>query len=644
MSVTSYHASTPNLTPHLPGRKPGPPLEELIARPQWVVWRLERRHNAPIDAKPTKVPYSPDGRRRASSTDATTWGTYADALTTVHAGRADGVGFVFSAGDPYFGIDFDGCRNPDTGEIDPEVSEIIARFNTYTEPSPSGTGVHIIGRGVKPAPNSRKGTHIECYDRDRFFTMTLDPLPGYAQLRDCGETLTSWHREVWPQQAATPEKAAPITLTLEDRDIVDRLRREGNGMGKAAALLAGDHGAYPSPSEARAALAFKCCFYTDSVDQVARIVQASGLFRDGTTEQERERRARQDATSAIENYTGPRYDPHRSHLAAGRIVFGRRPVARQEPTGQEPQTIEELRAELEAVRAERDAIAAERDEYEQAFQAVTSIISVETLDSSTRLTAVGVLLLGLEFQGKGRKPTEHGHHMPASWIGRYSGQKPQTVNRQLKRLEDAGLIDRKVKNERVSTPVETINVDTGEVVKDSYDRNGKRNYIALPDNVVDIVPRLTSYQKPEDAPKRGGVRVRDCDKHPGAGLVKRTSYYCEACFHEAEHGRAPMPAPLMVSDPARATRAEAEAENESDASLIGDSPAASVVNGHIKLERDIDTDDRPRNGAFSWTSYSPPKDRKPDNQCIERGCTEVIPPGGKYYCAAHGGRGVGVAS
>ena len=45
-----------------------------------------------------------------------------------------GIGFMFSKDDPYFGIDLDGCRNPETGELEPPgPAEIVERFGTYTE-------------------------------------------------------------------------------------------------------------------------------------------------------------------------------------------------------------------------------------------------------------------------------------------------------------------------------------------------------------------------------------------------------------------------------------------------------------------------------------------------------------------------------
>jgi putative DNA primase/helicase len=140
--------------------------EELRQRPQWVVWKLEKR-----GGKLTKVPYIARGVGRASSTDLMTWATFEEAVTAFETGRYRGVGFVFCSADPYVGIDLDDCRDAETGEIKQWAQEIIESVtDRYVEASPSGEGVHIITRGVlKEGTNTKQ---VEVYGQDRFFTMT----------------------------------------------------------------------------------------------------------------------------------------------------------------------------------------------------------------------------------------------------------------------------------------------------------------------------------------------------------------------------------------------------------------------------------------------------------------------------------------
>jgi putative DNA primase/helicase len=144
--------------------------KQLTERPQWVCWRLEMR-----DGKPTKVPYTPGTRSRASSTDLMTWRTFKEALEAYETSEpmaCDGIGFVFCSADPFVGIDLEDCRNPQTGEVESWAQNIIDTFSAegYVEASPSGTGVHIIVRGVQKE-GARRG-RVEMYGQDRYFSMT----------------------------------------------------------------------------------------------------------------------------------------------------------------------------------------------------------------------------------------------------------------------------------------------------------------------------------------------------------------------------------------------------------------------------------------------------------------------------------------
>jgi putative DNA primase/helicase len=138
--------------------------EELRQRRQWVVWKLEER-----DGKPTKVPYIAGGSGKASSTDSLTWRSFEEAVQALETGRYNGIGFVFSSGDPFAGVDLDDCRDPETGELEEWAAKIVEAFGSYAEVSQSGTGVHIIVMGK--APNKKRGK-VEAYSSERYFTMT----------------------------------------------------------------------------------------------------------------------------------------------------------------------------------------------------------------------------------------------------------------------------------------------------------------------------------------------------------------------------------------------------------------------------------------------------------------------------------------
>src|SRR5208283_5003623 len=144
---------------------------ELKTCDQWIVWAIEIRHG-----KRTKVPYNAKKgktRTRASTTDPKTWTTYDEAYRLITRSKGyNGLGFVFSTDDPYIGLDWDDIRDPVTGVIDEKIlSEEILPLGSYAEVSPSGTGVHVIGKGSVPGDRNKSGNR-EMYDSDRFFTMT----------------------------------------------------------------------------------------------------------------------------------------------------------------------------------------------------------------------------------------------------------------------------------------------------------------------------------------------------------------------------------------------------------------------------------------------------------------------------------------
>lgn len=153
---------------------PKPPAlrlpDDLTELDQWVVWRHEDR-----GGRRTKVPYQKSGAL-ASSTDPATWISYGDAVAALGAqpGRFAGIGFVFSADDPYTGIDFDQCLRD--GKLKPWVSPIIAALgDSYMEVSPSGSGVKVWVKATLKGTGTKRSYQdgaIEIYDRGRFFTVT----------------------------------------------------------------------------------------------------------------------------------------------------------------------------------------------------------------------------------------------------------------------------------------------------------------------------------------------------------------------------------------------------------------------------------------------------------------------------------------
>src|SRR5437016_1793199 len=80
----------------LPVNQDGIP-DDLKALPQWVCWRYQQRPDKKGSLKWTKPPINPRTGQLAKSTDASTWGTFAEAFDHYQNQQLDGIGFVFSA-------------------------------------------------------------------------------------------------------------------------------------------------------------------------------------------------------------------------------------------------------------------------------------------------------------------------------------------------------------------------------------------------------------------------------------------------------------------------------------------------------------------------------------------------------------------
>jgi putative DNA primase/helicase len=248
---------------------------ELTTRNQSVAWRPERRGD-----KTTKIPINPATGAKASTTDAETWGSHAEAVERAREIEGGGVGFVFSEADPYTGIDLDDCRNPETGSIAVWAWKLTERLNSYAETSPSGTGIHIFVRAMLPPGGRRKGD-VEMYDRERFFTLTGNHIAGTpTTIEPRQDALDALHAALFPTK---PSRTAPAPSTRADASDEDLLRKAmyaKNGA-KFTALWNGDVGGYDSHSDADLALCSLLAFWCGpDAGRIDRVFRQSGLMRE----------------------------------------------------------------------------------------------------------------------------------------------------------------------------------------------------------------------------------------------------------------------------------------------------------------------------------------------------------------------------
>jgi len=125
--------------------------EELKALTQWLWWKGEPKS----DGKLNKKPMDANNGKAASHSNPETWSSFAVARAyhEKHS-KSAGIGFVFSADDPYVGIDLDNCRDLKTGEIATWAREFLDMCRTYSEVSPSGKGVKLWLKAKMPGNNT----------------------------------------------------------------------------------------------------------------------------------------------------------------------------------------------------------------------------------------------------------------------------------------------------------------------------------------------------------------------------------------------------------------------------------------------------------------------------------------------------------
>lgn len=261
----------------------------LRSAPQWVAWRYIIR-----DGKQTKAPVSPHDGSLADSTSGKTWGTFDDAF---EACREDsslaGVGFVFTADDPYCGVDLDNSIDAD-GNIKPWALDLLAQLDSYAEISPSRRGLKVFIKANKPGKRCRKAYHdggIEIYDRDRFFTVTGERLPNYPldiNLRQ--QSLDLVYGSVFggdepgaavsSNRGPSPPTDDRASVALSDNEIIELACKKPRTGDKFRSLWDGnwnDH--YNSASEADSSVVFTLAYYTKDAAQIDRIFRQSKLMR-----------------------------------------------------------------------------------------------------------------------------------------------------------------------------------------------------------------------------------------------------------------------------------------------------------------------------------------------------------------------------
>jgi len=219
------------------------------------------------DKKAKKVPVNVATGGNAKSNDPKTWRPLGEVIARAVALGLDAIGFAITK--PIIGIDIDGCVA--SGVIASYARKIISALDSYTEFSPSGTGIHILCKGELPSDRKFSELGVEMYSGGRFFTITGDIVPG------CKSTIEARKDELlklFEELKQAEEEKKDI------RSLLGKIKKSNDSESFFALYEGKWQESYPSQSEADLALCNKLAFWTGKdIGQMDALFRQSGLMR-----------------------------------------------------------------------------------------------------------------------------------------------------------------------------------------------------------------------------------------------------------------------------------------------------------------------------------------------------------------------------
>jgi hypothetical protein len=195
--------------------------DELKALKRWMLWNY--------NSKGTKIPLRVGGSA-GSSADPEAWSAFE--IVVESSVYFQGIATVMQ--EPYTGVDLDNCFD-ESGNLRPWAIPIVARLDgfCYAEVSPSGLGIKFVTRARKPDgsrclhkinPGVPDKQQIECYDHDRFWTVTGNIYNEQDTIGD-GQAVIDWlckHYLSGEQQQTAAVKHLPAPPRVTDTPLMQR--------------------------------------------------------------------------------------------------------------------------------------------------------------------------------------------------------------------------------------------------------------------------------------------------------------------------------------------------------------------------------------------------------------------------------------
>lgn len=235
----------------------------------WLLWRKDK---TPVNCNNITI----------DPTNPANLVSFACAVECAH--HFAGIGYSFQPIDGCTGIDLDDAykKKPDGSYAyaDPAKEQarqklIYERFDSYSELSPSGKGVHIIVKGEINGGAKPSWTPVEIYDRQRFFTVTGNVIDDRTTINEVDAVaLTMLYEQLRPAAKSITTVGIDREATKSDADIIALATEYNQGF---APLMAGSLLHHSSASEACVHLMNIIGSFTQNRDQCRRLFAMSPL-------------------------------------------------------------------------------------------------------------------------------------------------------------------------------------------------------------------------------------------------------------------------------------------------------------------------------------------------------------------------------
>lgn len=261
--------------------------EDLKQSGLFCLWRREVR-----DGRLTKVPYNPHRpQSKAMTNKPETFASFSETITTLEARASefDGMGILVR---DFVGIDIDHVAMDEAGHLIGAAADIMESVDTYTEYSPSGSGLRMFcsapGIEFDKSKFYIKHGNLEIYIpgyTNRFLTVTGNAIRKTSVTADQTWSLSNVLDKYMKKPKNTdPDRESDRTrepLDMTEAELITKAMDAENGH-KFADLFRGNWESYYS-SQSEADFGFCCmlAFWTQKdIDMMDSIFRKSELYRE----------------------------------------------------------------------------------------------------------------------------------------------------------------------------------------------------------------------------------------------------------------------------------------------------------------------------------------------------------------------------